>query len=76
MEVIDVLDPAICRGAADRNEVEHRQMLHHFAQPDSAGMRAHGDAELRGEEQDGEVLVDTPDAAGVDLNDVDRLGLQ
>ncbi len=51
-------------------------MLDELAQPDAAGVRAHGHAELRGQQQVGEVLVDARDAAGVDLHDVDRLRLK
>ena len=73
VQVVDVFDPSIRRCPADRNEVEHRQMLHHLAQADATGMGAHRHAELGGEQDDGEVLVDAADAAGVDLHDVDRL---
>ena len=39
-------------------------------------MRADRDAELRGQQQHRDHLVDAADAAGVDLADVDRLGLE
>ena len=58
---------------AHRDEVEHREVLHHLAQADAAGVRAHRHAELGGEQDDGQVLVDPADPAGVDLHDVDRL---
>ncbi len=76
VQVVDVLDPPALRCSADGDEVEHRQVLHHLAQTDATGVRAHRHAELRGEQEDGEVLVDAADPAGVDLHDVDRLGLQ
>ena len=52
-----------CGAAADRDEVEHRQVLHQLAQPDAAGVRADRDAELRRQQQDREVLVDPGDPA-------------
>ena len=61
--------------AADRDEVEHRQVLHELAQPDPAGVRAHRHAELRGQQENGQVLVDARHPAGVDLHHVDRAGL-
>ena len=76
VEVVDVLDPSVLERAADGDEVEHGEMLHHLAQADAAGVRAHRHAELGRQEQDGEVLVHAADPAGVDLDDVDRLGLQ
>ena len=74
--MVHVFDPSVVGGAGDRHEVEHRQVLHHFAQTDAAGMRTDRNAELGGQQQDGEVLVDPADAARVDLQDVDRAGLQ
>ena len=76
VQVVDVLDhPAVDR-AADREEVEHGQVLHHLAQADAAGVRADRHAELGRQQQDRDVLVDPADPAGVDLHDVDRPGLQ
>ena len=59
--------------ADERDVVEHRQMLDHLAETDAPGVRADGDAELRREQEDGQVLVDARHAAGVDLHDIDRL---
>src|SRR4051794_10125256 len=42
VQVVDVLDVAAVRGSAHRDEVEHGQVLDQFAQPDAAGVRAHG----------------------------------
>ena len=76
VQVVDVLDPPTLRRPADGDEVEHREVLDHLAQADAAGVRAHRHAELGGEQEDGEVLVDATDPARVDLHDVDRLGLE
>ena len=76
VEVIDVLDPSSVRRATHGDEVEHRQVLNHLAQADTSGVGTHGHAELGGEQEDGEVLVDATDPAGVDLHDIDRLGLE
>ena len=62
--------------AGDRDVVEHGQVLDQLAQPDAAGVRAHRDAELGGQQQDRDVLVDPGDPARVDLQHVDRVGLQ
>ena len=76
VQVVNPLDDAVVERAADRDVVEHREVLDVFAQADAAGMRADGDAELGGEQDDRERLVDAADAAGVELADVDRLGLE
>ena len=76
VQVVDVFDPTVLGRAAHGDEVEHGEVLDHLAQADAAGVRAHRHAELRCEQDDREVLVDTADAAGVDLHDVDRLGLE
>ena len=72
VEVVDVLDHAAFPGAADGDVVEHRQVLDELAEADAAGVRADRDAELRREQEDRDVLVDAPDAARVELQDVDR----
>ncbi len=71
-----MLDDPVGPRAGDADVVGHRQVLHHLAQPDAAGVRAHGNAVVGGEEEDREVLVDPRDAGGVDLDDVDGAGLQ
>ena len=76
VEMVDVLDPSVVGRATHGDEVEHRQVLNHLAQADASRVRAHGHAELGGEQEDGEVLVDATDPAGVDLHDIDRLGLE
>src|SRR5439155_726625 len=74
MQVVDEFDPATLGRAADRDVIEHRQVLDHLAQPDAAGMRADRNAELRGEQQDRDVLIHASDPAGVDLTDADSAG--
>ena len=76
VKVVDVLDPTAFRAAAHGDEVEHGQVLDHLAEADAPGVWAHRHAELRREQEDGEVLVDPAHPAGVDLHHVDRLGLQ
>ena len=76
MQVVDVLDHATVLRSADGDEVEHREVTHHLAQADTTGMRAHGHAELRGQQQDREVLVDPAHPGGVDLHDVEGARLQ
>ena len=76
VEMVDVLDDPVLPAAGDRHVVEHREVLDQFAQSDASGVRADGNAVLGGEQQDREVLVDARDPCGVDLDEVDRVGLQ
>ena len=76
VEVVDVLDHAPVHRARHGDVVEHREVLHRLAQADAAGVRAHGHAELRGEQQVGDVLVDAADPGGVDLHDVHAARLE
>jgi hypothetical protein len=76
VQVVDPLDPAALRGAGQGHVVEHRQVLDDLAQAHPPGVRADRHAELGGQQQVGDVLVDPGHAAGVDLHDVDRAGLQ
>ncbi len=76
VEVVDVFDHASFPGAGDGDEVEHRQVLDGLAQAHAPGVRADGDAELRGEQQMGDVLVDAADAGRVDLEDLHGSGLE
>ena len=50
-------------------------MLDVLAQADSSGVGADRHTELRGEQQDGEVLVHSADTTAIDLADVDCAGL-
>lgn len=76
VEVVDVLDDAVLAAAGHRDVVEHRQVLHQLAQSDATGVGADRDAVLGREQQDGEVLVHPGDPCGVDLDEVDRAGLE
>src|SRR5581483_12272757 len=67
VQVVDVLDDPVVAGTGDGEVVEHRQVLHEFAQAHAAGVRADRDAELGGEQQDRQVLVDPADPGGVQL---------
>ena len=76
VQVVHPLDDAVVEGCADGDVVEHGQVLHVLAQADAAGVRAYGNAELRGEQQDREHLVDSAEPARVYLADVDGAGLE
>src|SRR5690606_15424781 len=76
VQVVDVLDDPTFPRAGDRDVVEHRQVLDELAQPHSPGVRADGYAELRGQQQDRDVVVDAADPGGVELEYVDRAGLE
>src|SRR6202051_3090367 len=76
VQVVDELAGAVFQRAADRDEVEDRQVLHVLAEPDAPGVRTYGDSKLRRQQQYGQNFVDAAKAAAVDLAVVDRLGLQ
>src|SRR3954462_12631204 len=73
VQVVDPLDRAVRVGAGHRHEVEHRQVPDELAEPDPTGGRADRHAELGGQQQDGEVLVEPADAGGVQLQHRDRV---
>src|SRR5260370_40704895 len=76
MQVVYVFDGAVLGGSRYGDEVEHGQVLPQLAQAASARVRADRDAELGGQQQDRDVLVDAPDSGRVELQDIDRLRLQ
>src|SRR3972149_12071474 len=76
VEVIDVLDHAIFHGAAHRDVVEEREMLHVLAETNAAGMRTDRDSELRRHEKHAEHFVHSSEPAGIDLTVADGLRLQ
>ena len=51
VKVVDPLDDAVLRRAADRDVVEEREVLDVLAQSDTAGVGAHGDLELGRQEK-------------------------
>ena len=67
VEVVDELDDAVFERGGDGEEVEGREMLHILAQANAAGVRADGNIELGGEQEDGKILVDAGDAATIEL---------
>ena len=71
VQVIDELDPLVVLFPRDRHVVDHRQMLHIFAQPDASGMRPHRQAELGCHQLHRQHLVQPAQAATVDLHEVD-----
>lgn len=73
VQMVDVFDGPSGHRAADREIVEHRQVLHGFAQSDSAGVRAYRYVMVSGEQQDRDVLGDSAHPAGVELKHIDRL---
>src|SRR5256714_11692353 len=75
VQVIHVLDDAVLERPAHADVIEHREVLHVLAQAYAAGMWADGDAELRGEQQHGQDLIDPAQPATIDLTEADRTGL-
>src|SRR4029079_4855508 len=76
VQVIDELGDAVVHARRHRQKVPHRQVLHQFAEPDAARVRADRDSELRRHQDDGEILVHAAQAAAVDLAEADGAGLQ
>src|SRR6266550_4095975 len=76
MEMVDILDHPSVEPAADSNVIEGGEVLDELTQPDTTGMRADRDAELRRQQLHRDHLVDPSEPAGVDLADADRIGLE
>ena len=76
VKVIDPFDDPVLERAADRDIVEQRQVLHVLTETDSARVRADRNPELRGQKKDRDRLVHASDSAGIELTDIDRLGLK
>ena len=76
VQVVHVLDDPTVHRSADGDVVEDREVLDVLAQADAAGVRADGHAELGGQQQDGEDLVDAAEPAAVDLADADGVRLE
>ena len=72
LEVVDELADAVVERRSDCDEVEHRDVLGVLAEADAPRMWADGHSELRGEQHDGQHLVDAAETAAVDLAVVDR----
>src|SRR5262249_5392082 len=57
------------------NVIEHRKVLHVFAKAHAPGVRAHGQAEFRGHQDDREILIYSAKAAAINLHEIDPAGL-
>ena len=58
VQMIYVLDHTVVLRRRNRDVVEHGEVLYELAQANAASVRADGHAELGGEEEDGQVLID------------------
>ena len=58
VQVVDILDHAVFKAAANPDVIEDGQVLHVFAEADPAGVRADRYAAFSGHEEHGEDLVD------------------
>ena len=76
VKMIDELGHPPLHGSRYRNEVEHREVLHHFAQAHAPRVGAYRHAELGGHENHGEILVHPAEPAAVDLAEADGARLQ
>ena len=76
MQVIDVLGHPSFPGSRDTEKVDDGKVLGVLAQAYSAGVGTHRFPELGCHDHDGEVLVQASHAGRVDLDDIDRLGLE
>src|SRR5688572_16596258 len=75
VQVVYIFDDTVFEGGADVDVVNHCQMLDVFTEADTAGMGADGDAKFSGHEHDGQDLVDTTQAAAINLAKTNGLGL-
>ncbi len=75
VQVVDKFDYAVFQGRRRAQIVKGGQVLHVLAEAHAAGVRADRNAEFRGQQDDGEVLVHAGQAAAVDLANVHRLSL-
>lgn len=74
VQVVHILQHALL--AADDDIVDGAQVLGVLGQTDTTGVGDDGDAELAGQQQDGQDLVDAADTAGVGLEDGQSSRLQ
>src|SRR3954447_26258707 len=75
VQVIGPFNVPVVQRTGDGDVVEQAQVLHVFAQPHAAGMRTNRNVELVRQQQYSDDLVDATEAAGVDLREVDGVGL-
>src|SRR5499427_10078578 len=76
VQVLDVLENPVLERAAHRDVIKERDVLHILAESDAAGVRADRNAELRRHEEDCKYLVESPQAAAVELAEPDGLRLK
>src|SRR4029077_2595334 len=75
-QVVDVPAHPVLERGANRYVVEDREVLDVLTQTHPTGVRADRNAELSGEDQHCQDLVDSTEAAAVDLTEVDCPRLQ
>src|SRR5262245_39701039 len=75
VQVVYVFDNAVFKGSTDADVVNYCQVLDIFAEADTAGMGANGDAEFGGQEHNGQDFVDPTEAAAINLAEADGFGL-
>jgi len=68
--MIDEFNCAIFHQATDGDVVGHREMLHELTQTNTAGVRIHADTEFGGQQENGQIFVDTAHPGGVDLDEI------
>jgi len=76
VQMVDKFDNAIFERRGDAEEVKSGEMLNIFAEPYATGVGTDGNVEFGGEEDDGEVLINSGYAATIELEDIDGLGLK
>ncbi|SPU56781.1 Uncharacterised protein [Brucella melitensis] len=72
VQVIDIFDHTAFLGAGDSHIIDHRQVLHIFAQAHTARVRPDRKVILCCHQQHCQHLVQATHAAAIDLHDVDR----
>ncbi len=76
MQVLDVLEHSVLERSAHGDVVEDRYVLDVLAQSHAARVRADRHPKLRREKQDRQHLIDSTEAAGVELAEANRFGLE
>src|SRR5438034_4523893 len=76
VQMIDILKHSILERSTHSDVVEYGEMLHIFAQADTACVRANRDAKLCRHQQYCKDFVDAPETTAVDLTKANCSGLQ